>query len=103
MVTEKLFPRKNPYHGDRGGIDTGALLKDTDRCPECFSSRYIETLSFRKCDCCGFFRDLWARTLDSADKYKNHPELLKLVSPSPWKSLLKEIQCIFMSKKKKDS
>ncbi len=82
---KKLFPRKNPYHGDNGGIDKGipkavGVEGPFPLCPECHSQFYIETLSFRVCRTCGFFRDLWAH--NDQGEYKEHPEIVALVPPA---------------------
>lgn len=51
------------YPRERNGwVDDGSLLKASnrqDKCPNCGSSNYRETISMEKCDDCGLVCDYW--------------------------------------------
>lgn len=45
-----------------GYVDDGSLIKASnrqDRCPNCGSDRYRETVSMERCEACGLQMDYW--------------------------------------------
>ena len=55
MEVRMVFPREH-----KGYIDDGKNLSPEKKCPNCNSSKYIETVSLEKCTDCGLECDYWS-------------------------------------------